>query len=69
MFVNRLIITPVDSTCKGFVRKNPSRRVTEMMMKERLEIGSPFDVKIPKVMKKLPKCLEGWVNPNCIVIK
>lgn len=69
MYVNRLIITPVDSTCKGFVRKNPSRRVASIMMKERLELRNPYDTKVPRILKRLPKSLSGWVNPNCIVIK
>ena len=66
MNINKLTITPIMSGMPSFSRYNPSKEIACQLIKERLLSG--VDDKTPKFLKKLPKTLQGWVNPKCKVI-
>lgn len=52
---------------KPIVSYNPSPEIARALMTERLSMYN-YD-RVPKVLKKLPKNLRGWVNPDTLVIK
>lgn len=66
MNINKLTITPIMSGMHSFVRKEPKTEIASQLIKERLLSGS--DNKTPRALRKLPKSLRSWVNPECKVV-
>lgn len=66
MNINKLTITPIMSGMPSFSRQNPSTEIACQLIKERLICGSNNST--PKFLKKLPKALRGWVNPECKIV-
>ncbi len=71
MDIQKLIITPIQSGCPQIVSQNPTKASASLLMKERLAIqGSQYNKEAtPRVFRKLPDWLKGFVNPKTLVSK
>ena len=61
MEIKKLTITPITKGCIGFSVDYPSLSTATTLITERM-LYQTQNEKIPKVMKKIPKFLRGWVN-------
>lgn len=70
MQVKKLIITPIVKGGRSVVSNQPSESVASMLIKDRMLLGNHTEEanKIPKALKKIPKNLKGFVNPECKVV-
>ena len=71
MDIKKLTITPIHSGCPKIVSQNPTQESASLLMKERLAMKvSPYNQETtPRVFKKLPDWLKGFVNPKTLVSK
>ena len=67
MYIKKLTITPV-SYIRSQIIFNPSTNLTAEMIKNRLYVGNDYDTKVARALRKIPKHLKGWVNPECLVV-
>jgi len=67
MEIRRLIISPIMKGCQPIIRENPTPQAASILIKDKLSIT--YEQKVPKILKRLPKHLRGWVNPDTLVIK
>lgn len=71
MNVKKLTITPLMSGCQSYETRNPSTEVASLLIKERLShVDSQYNqTRPPRALRKLPKWLKSFVNPNTLVVK
>lgn len=63
MQITKLTITPLAKGWPGAVIENPSASRAGILIKERLVLGYQDDFRQPRVFRKIPKILKGFVNP------
>jgi hypothetical protein len=63
MEITKLTITPLFRELKPFYEHNPSKQIATVLIKDRLACLTNSDT--PKVLKKIPKALRGFVKPDC----
>lgn len=68
MNITKLTITPLSKGCKGFIRKNPSKQLAEILIKERLNSGWVSQQDMQKAIRKSSKNLPEWVNVACKIL-
>lgn len=71
MDIKKLTITPIQKGLPQIVSHNPTQASASLLMKERLAMKvSPYNKETtPRVFKKLPDWLKGFVNPKTLVSK
>lgn len=71
MDIKKLTITPIQKGLPQIVSHNPTQASASLLMKERLAMkASPYNKETtPRVFKKLPDWLKGFVNPKTLVSK
>ena len=67
MHINKLTITPLNKGFSPFVQYGPTCDTAGILIKERLASGR--NERIPRAMKKIPKFLKGFVNPDTKFIR
>ena len=68
MYVQKLTLTPAYKGFHRIIRYCPSPESASTLIKDRISMFRQ-DGKIPRAMRRLPKRLRGWVNPDCWVHK
>jgi hypothetical protein len=69
MQVNKLTITPFIKGYKAYTTYEPENNMAFTLIKERLMYRDSSYQKIPKRIKRLPKNIPSWVNPETHVNK
>lgn len=70
MEISKLTITPIMSGVSEYVAFKPTSNMASILMKERLSCNYfNKDSKIPRALRKIPKALQGFVNPRSKVLK
>ena len=69
MNIKKLTITPVGYIKYKNIVHNPKPDFAGELIKNRLYRGNASDTTIARAVRRLPKILRGWVNPETLVIK
>ena len=67
MNISKLIISPIERGMSSVISKSPDNDIASILIKERLSCRNLFDNYVPRALKKVPKHIKSWVNPNTIV--
>lgn len=68
MQVNKLTITPFIKGCKPYITQEPNKHMAFTLIKERLMHKDSSYQKIPNCLRRLPKNIPSWVNPETHVV-
>ncbi len=63
MKISKLTITPLSKGWAQTVIENPSTERAQNLIKDRLNSGFPDYNRKPRVYRRIPKFLKGFVNP------
>lgn len=71
MDIKKLTITPIQNGFSQIVSHNPTQASASLLMKERLamKVSTYNQETTPRVFRKLPDWLKGFVNPKTLVFK
>ncbi len=68
MQITKLTLTPLAKGWPGAVIETPSASRAGRLIKERLVSGYQDNSRPPRILRRIPKFLKGFVNPAAKVV-
>ncbi len=64
MNIGKLTITPILKGNGSVIYKNVNNKIASTLIKEKINMEICYNREKPKALRRLPKALRGWVNPD-----
>lgn len=71
MNIQKLTITPLEKGVSAYITQNPTTESAGRLISERLLSSSGYynTEKPARALRKIPKWMKGFVNPEALVVK